>query len=233
VEQLLGKRHQVRLVVRSAAKLSAEVQENPNTTVTEASLLDLTDEELQQHVKECDAVVSCLGHVGTFKGVFGEPKQLCTDATRRLCAAIEMIAPRAPIRFVLMNTALVQNADLNERRSSFDRGLLTLLRHVLPPHRDNETAAQHLQQGVGKENSYIEWCCVRPGLLTNGAVSAYELEEYPSTGILKGRPTARSNVAAFMSELVADPDLWDRWKFKMPVILNAEKGAPPVDSVSA
>ncbi len=89
VEQWLGKNHKVRIIVRSYHKLSADIVENPNTTAIEASVLDLTDEEMTEHVKDCDAVVSCLGHVMDFKGIFGEPKKLCTDATRSLCTALE------------------------------------------------------------------------------------------------------------------------------------------------
>ena len=81
VELLLGKNHKVRIIVRSPHKLPAGILENPNTTVIEASILDLTDEEMTEHVRGCDAVVSCLGHVMDFKGIFGEPKKLCTDAT--------------------------------------------------------------------------------------------------------------------------------------------------------
>ena len=80
VEQLLGKNHKVRIIVRSSHKLPADIVENPNTKAIEASVLDLTDEEMTEHVKDCDAVVSCLGHVMDFKGIFGEPKKLCTDA---------------------------------------------------------------------------------------------------------------------------------------------------------
>ena len=185
-------------------------------------MLDLTDEELKEQVKDCDGVVSCLGHVGTLKGVFGEPKRLCTDATRRLCAAIEANSPPEPVKFILMNTALVQNPELDEKRSGFDRGLLTLLHHLLPPHRDNETAAEHLQQNVGKENAFIEWCSVRPGLLIDAEVSPYEIEASPTTGILKGRPATRSNVAHFMTELIENAELWSTWKFKMPIIMNTK-----------
>ena len=63
VEQLLGMNYKVRVIVRSCHKLPAEVLGNPNTTVIEASLLDLTDEEMEEHVNDCDVVVSCLGHV--------------------------------------------------------------------------------------------------------------------------------------------------------------------------
>ena len=222
VEQLLCENHKVRVVVRSSLKLSAKVLENPNTTVIEASVLDLTDEEMAEHVKDCDAVVSCLGHVMDFNGMFGEPKKLCTDATRRLCDAIEKNGPRKPTKFILMNTVGVLNPDLEEKRTWFERQLLTLLRHNLPPHTDNETAAEHLHQNVGKENKHIEWCSVRPDSLIDAEVSPYEIKESPSTGILTGRPTTRSNVAHFMTELIENAELWSTWKFRMPVIMNSE-----------
>ena len=88
VEQLLGRNQEIRLVVRSPGSLPAEVSNHPDATVIEASVLDLTDEEMEAHTKGCNAVVSCLGHVMDWKGIFGEPRKLCTDATRRLCDAI-------------------------------------------------------------------------------------------------------------------------------------------------
>ena len=130
VEQLLGKNHKVRIIVRSSHKLPADILENPNTPAIEASVLDLTDEEMTEHVMDCDAVVSCLGHVMDFKGIFGEPKKLCTDATRSLCKAHEKDSLPKPTKFILMNTVGVQNPDLEEKRTWFERGLLTLLRHT-------------------------------------------------------------------------------------------------------
>ena len=161
VQQLLGRNHNVRIVVRSLHKLPTDIMENPNTTAIEASILDLTDEEMTNHVKGCNAVVSCLGHTMDFKGIFGEPKKLCTDATRRLCKALQKDGLRKPTKFVLMNTVGVQNPDLAEKRAWFERGLLTLLRYTLPRHRDNETTAEYLHNTVGKENKSIEWCTER------------------------------------------------------------------------
>ena len=221
VEQLLGKNYKVRIIVRSSHKLPADIVDNPNTMAIEASVLDLTDEEVTEHVKDCDAVVSCLGHVMNFKGIFGEPKKLCTDATRNLCNSLEKHSLPKPTKFILMNTVGVQNPDLEEKRSRFDRGLLILLRHTLPPHRDNETAAEYLHKIVGKENKSIEWCCVRPDSLINAEVSPYDITESTTTGIINGRPTARSNVAHFMTELIANAELWSTWKFRMPVIMNS------------
>lgn len=222
VDQLLDNNHKVRVVVRSSQKLSAEVLNNPNATVIEASILDLTDEDMANHVRNCDAVVSCLGHVMDFKGMFGEPKKLCTDATRRLCDAIEKNNAPEPAKFILMNTVGVKNPELGEKRAWFERGLLFLLRHLLPPHRDNETAAEYLHRSVGKGNKHVEWCSVRPDSLINAEVSPYDIQESPTTGIFTGRPTTRSNVAKFMTELVDNAELWSTWKFRMPVIMNSE-----------
>ena len=208
VEQLLGKNHKVRIVVRSSHKLPADILENPNTTAIEASVLDSTDEEMTEYVMD-------------FKGIFGEPKKLCTDATRSLCKALEKDSFPKPTKFILMNTVGVQNPYLEEKRNWFERGLLTLLRHTLPPHRDNETAAEYLHNTVGKENKSIEWCCVRPDSLINAEVSPYDITESPTTGIINGRPTARSNVAHFMTDLIENEELWNTWKFRMPVIMNS------------
>ena len=221
VQQLLGRNHNVRIVVRSLHKLPTDIMENPNTTAIEASILDLTDEEMTNHVKGCDAVVSCLGHTMDFKGIFGEPKKLCTDATRRLCKALQKDGLRKPTKFILMNTVGVQNPDLAEKRAWFERGLLTLLRYTLPPQRDNETAAKYLHDVIGKENKRIEWCSVRPDSLIDAEVSPYDITESPITGILSGRPTTRSNVAHLMAELIENEELWSAWKFRMPVIMNS------------
>lgn len=223
VEQLLDKNHKVRIVVRSTHKLSTAILENPNATIIEASVLDLSDMELAAHVKGCNAVVSCLGHNLDFKGMFGNPRKLCTDAIRRLCVAIEANNPDNPTKVILMNTVGVQNPKLEEKRRWFERLFLTVLRYTIPPHRDNETAAEHLHQVVGTKNKHIEWCAVRPDSLINAEVSPYEINASPSTGIFTGRPSTRSNVARFMVELIERPSLWSTWKFRMPVIMNSKE----------
>jgi nucleoside-diphosphate-sugar epimerase len=225
VAQLLSRGHRVRAIVRSPRKLPAEVLNHPNVTVIEATLLDLTDGEMAEHVRGCDAVVSCLGHVMDLKGIFGEPRRLCADAARRLCDAIAENRPNKPTKFILMNTVGVQNPDLGERRAWFERWLLTLLRHAVPPHLENEAAAAHLQQNVGKGSPHVEWCSVRPDSLIDAEVSPYDVEQSPTTGILTGRPTARANVADFMVELVEDADLWGTWRFAMPVIMNSAESS--------
>ena len=158
VEKSLANDHKVHVIVRSRNRLPSEILEHPNITLVEANVLDLMDEQMADLVKECDAVVSCLGHVISFKGIFGEPKLLCTEATKRLCKAIESNRPTSPVKFILMNTVGVSNPDLREQREWFERVVLTLLRWLIPPHKDNEMAAQHLHANIGPEKKYVEWC---------------------------------------------------------------------------
>ena len=69
VVKLLNGTHKVRVIVRSRERLPAAVRDNPNIAVTEANILDLSDEQIAEHAKNCDAIVSCLGHVISFKGM--------------------------------------------------------------------------------------------------------------------------------------------------------------------
>ena len=222
VEQLLALGYRVRVIVRSRDRLSTPILEHPNSTVIEASLLDLSDELMARFVEGCAAVISCLGHNLTFRGLFGSPRMLCTDATRRLCAAIETVRPGTPMKFILMNTVGVSNPRLQETRPLFERVVLTFLRWSLPPVRDNEAAADYLNEALGTQSRYLEWCTVRPDTLVNAEISPYELAASPVTPLFDGRATTRANVAHFMVELVRDEALWDRWKFKMPVIMNVQ-----------
>ncbi len=207
VEQLLQRGHEVRVVVRSKERLSKEILGHPSFTIIEATVLDLTDEQMAELVRGCDAVVSCLGHVLSFKGMYGSPRRLCTDAARRLCAAIEVNKSSAATKFILMNTVGVRNPDLGEKRSFGERALLGVLRVAVPPHRDNELAAAYLQGSVGTENPHVEWCSVRPDSLIEGDVCSYDIVASPTTGIFSGRPTTRANVAHFMADLIERDDL--------------------------
>lgn len=114
VKQLLDRGVKVRALVRSPEGLAEALRNHPGLTLVVAGVLDLPDAEMAALVRDCGAVVSCLGHPMTFKGVFGHPRRLVTEVTRRLCEAIQANSPEAPVRFVLMNTAGNSNRDLDE-----------------------------------------------------------------------------------------------------------------------
>ena len=76
VKQLLDRGHDVRVIVRSPDRFSELLPKQDHLKVTGASLLDLSDTEISQHVNGCDAVASCLGHKPSFKGIYGHPRRL-------------------------------------------------------------------------------------------------------------------------------------------------------------
>lgn len=222
VEQLLMRGQQVRIIVRSIENLPENITNHENLSVIHASVLDLSDSEIAQHVNDCDALASCLGHNLSFKGMFGSPRRLVTDATRRLCNAAKANNPKDPIKFVLMNTTGNSNRDLNEQISFGQKCVIWFLRVLLPPHVDNEKAADYLRIDIGQNDETIEWAAVRPDNLNDDKeVTEYELYQSPiRSAIFDAGLTSRINVGHFMSELITDDDTWEMWKGKMPVIYN-------------
>lgn len=222
VEQLLVEKHHVKAIVRSPEKLPKRWKNNANLQIISASVLELSDVEMCEIVKDCHAVASCLGHNLTWKGIYGQPRKLVTDATRRLCDAIESNNLQRPTKFVLMNTTGNRNRDLKEVISFAQKYVIGLLRLLLPPHVDNEKAADYLRTQIGQNSASIEWVAVRPdGLINEDEVTDYDI--YPSpirSAIFNAGKVSRINVGHFMARLVSDNALWNQWKGQMPVIYS-------------
>ncbi|XMO85980.1 NAD(P)-binding oxidoreductase [Algibacter sp. AS12] len=222
VEQLLMKEYEVKVIVRSPEKIPESWKTNENLQIISASILELSNTEMSAITSGCNAVVSCLGHNLTWKGVYGKPRRLVTDATKRLCDAIKSNNAQSPTKFVLMNTTGNRNSDLNETISFAEKCVVGLLRLVLPPHVDNEKAADYLRTQIGQNNKQIEWVVVRPdGLINDDKVSDYKI--YPSpirSAIFNAGKTSRINVGHFMANLVSNDGIWEKWKEQMPVIYN-------------
>ncbi len=222
VEQLLSRGQIVEAIVRSPDKLPEGIKKQENLSVICASVLDLGDAEMARHVNGCDAVASCLGHNMSMKGIYGHPRRLVTNATRRLCNAIKANESEKKTKFVLMNTAGNSNRDLNEQMSFAHRSVIGLLRLLLPPHLDNEKAADYLRINIGQKDGAIQWAAVRPdNLKNNEEVSEYEVHPSPTrSAIFDAGLTSRINVAHFMADLITDGDTWSKWKGQMPVIYD-------------
>ena len=100
--------------------------------------------------------------------------------------------------------------------------MIGLLRLLLPPHVDNEKAAEYLRTKIGQKNNFIEWVAVRPdGLVNADVVTEYEIYPSPTrSAIFDAGKISRINVGHFMAELISENDLWNRWKGQMPVIYS-------------
>mmetsp|Transcript_21100 Transcript_21100/g.38165 ORF Transcript_21100/g.38165 Transcript_21100/m.38165 type:complete len:260 (-) Transcript_21100:112-891(-) len=235
VLQLLQQKQNVHAIVRSKQRLLDSLDEiAPKSSsefsdyleVTEASLLDLTDEDMKKAVNGCDAVVSCLGHNLTFKGIYTPPRRLVTDATKRLVGAIEanhadkgeQAKKDNKTKFILMGTVAVSNpAGGDDKRTFGENLLLSLLHHLLPPQHDNEDAAEFIFTKTGSPS--LEWTVIRPTTLVDGMPSKYELFDKPQGSLFSGDGVAtRANVAKNMVDMILTKSLWEEWKFKFPVI---------------
>ena len=100
VEQLLKQNHNVKVIVRSPEKLPESWQNNDQLKIISASILELTNKALSEYTKDCQAIVSCLGHNMSWKGIYGHPRKLVTDATLRLCDAVKGNQPTSPVKYI-------------------------------------------------------------------------------------------------------------------------------------
>mmetsp|Transcript_38532 Transcript_38532/g.83714 ORF Transcript_38532/g.83714 Transcript_38532/m.83714 type:complete len:296 (+) Transcript_38532:245-1132(+) len=248
VAQLLQQDQNVRAIARSKSRLLAlldEIIPDASTKyasklqVTEAAILDLSDDELSKIVAGCDAVVQCLGHTITFRGIYRDPHRLVADSAKHLSAAIESananVTGSKKIKFVVMGSDGVSNPDgTDDVRSRSERIILSLLRKLVPPHADNEATAAYMSHDLAKDNvKKLEWVVVRPTDLIDGQVSDYVVYDKPQGGLFGAGVTTRANCAKFMVDLVlADADgssLWTEHTFKMPVVHDAACAAEKKD----
>jgi nucleoside-diphosphate-sugar epimerase len=222
LEQLLSRGVGVRAIVRSAEKVPAQALNHPRLELVEADLLSLSDEELQHHVRGCEAVISCLGHIISLKGMFGPPRDLVTQAATRVCRVIEALHPAKPVKLIVMSSVSVNRpGGADTRRGAFEKAAVWALRGLVPPAKDNQRTADFLVGEIGTENPFVQWVVVRPDTLLEGDVSEYALHEGLVSSLAKPDATNMANVAHFMCELVMNPKTWGECEGTLPVIVNA------------
>lgn len=227
VSQLLAQQRSVRVIVRSATNFYAlfptDLTQESLLSVKEGSVLALSEKALHEQLIDCSAVICCLGHNMSFKGIYGHPRRLVTDSVKKICQMIKHTdVTHAPVKFVLMNSTGNQNLKAAEKVSLAQKIVIWLIRHLVPPHADNESAARYLQNHYVKPDEQVQWSVVRPDSLIDKDNSS-EYDIYPSpirSAIFNSGITSRINVAHFMTALATDADLWTKWKSKMPVIYN-------------
>jgi nucleoside-diphosphate-sugar epimerase len=219
--QLLGRGVPVRAIVRSAERLPAGAAADPLLTVVEAEVASMPVAELREHVAGRDAVVCCLGHTISLRGVFGPPRDLVERAVRSVCAAVDDVRPASPARLVLMSSVSVNRpARADARRGAGERAYMAVLRALLPPARDNQCAADFLAHEVGAGHPSVSWVVVRPDALVDGELSEYRTHEGSVASLFRPATTRMASVAHFMAELATGGDAWRRWRGEMPVIVD-------------
>lgn len=222
VEQLIRMNHNVKVIVRSHSKIPGTWSRNDKISIIKAEISKVSNAEMADYIKDCQAVACCLGHNLTLKGMYGKPRKLVANTVRLLCNAIQANSHEKPVKLVLMNTTANRNRDLKESVTFGQAVVIGLTRLLLPPHRDNEEAADFLRVNIGQNNTMIEWVVVRPDtLITHENISGYEVHPSPIRNpVFNPGKTSRINVGHFMANLMVESELWNTWKGKMPVIYN-------------
>lgn len=223
VKKLLNKNINVKAVAR---KESNALDELKNSNLLETIVGNISEFDMNKNiglVSDCDSVVCCLGHNINFKGLFGKPRMLVSNSIKNICNAI-VNNKKDKMKLVLMSTTANMNKKLKENYSLGDRIVLSILKLLLPPHKDNVKAASYLSNVITDIDTNIEWIAVRPdGLINEDKETEYEVLESPKRSpVFDAGKTSRINVAHFMVELLLNDELWNKWKYRMPVIYNKE-----------
>eukprot|EP00980_Cylindrotheca_fusiformis_P006164 scaffold1319_cov126-Cylindrotheca_fusiformis.AAC.53 len=216
VKMMLDKGNSVVAIVRSKDTLLRNLKDanyGDSLQIHEAAILDLSHEELSSLTKDCDFVVSCLGHNLTFKGMFVKDRRLVATAVKRLSKAMP-----ASCKLILMGSDGVAHAG-DPKRKSAERFVLFLLRYLIPPHADNMEAAAYL-----RATNEFDWAVVRPTNLVNedDATGKYTVTEHAETPLFGDQTVSRNNVAHFMVELMTDETKYGQYKHKMPVLVGSK-----------
>lgn len=220
VRQLIKRQTSTRILIRETAVLSTDVTESPLVEVVKGNIHELTDSEMCDLVRDCSVIISCLGHNVSFKGMFGKPYHFVSDAIRRMSETIKENG-EGKVKLILMSTTGYTNPSSREKNSLGEKIILSSLKLLLPPHRDNIKAADYLLTVV-KDDEQIEWVAVRPDTLINDEKETpYDVCESPvRSPLFNAGKTSRINVGHFMAELATNVSVWNDWKYKTPVIYN-------------
>eukprot|EP00802_Teleaulax_amphioxeia_P020709 Tamp_21005.p1 GENE.Tamp_21005~~Tamp_21005.p1 ORF type:complete len:251 (-),score=67.59 Tamp_21005:358-1110(-) len=227
LQQLLDRGVAVTAIVRSEQRLPGGARGHKLLTALEreTGALGMPLDELAEAVRGCDAVVSCLGHNMSLRGMFGHPRGLCVDTTRHACDAIKLVLPDKPIKLIVVNTVGVDHpAGTDPPRGRMERLLIWLIEVLLPPMADNVKTLHYLHNEASK-NPHVEYCAVRPDDLLDSDKKTEDLPPFAvhetlQNGLFNAGVTTRANVGRFMADLVTEPSVWTRWRGKFPQILD-------------
>lgn len=221
VQQLVKKNIQVRVVVRETAIITNQISDDKSIEIIKGNITDFEMAKIKDLVKDCNSVLCCLGHNISFKGILGPPYKLVYSTVVKIIEALQ--TQNLKPKFILMSTTAYTNRKSGEANTFGEKIVFSLLKVLLPPHKDNMLAADHLVYKVGSKTN-IDWVAVRPDSLFNEEnVSEYEIHNNKTRSpIFNPGKTSRINVSSFMLDLITNDNIWQEWKHKTPVIYNKE-----------
>lgn len=221
VQQLVKKNIKVRAVIRESAVILDQISDDKSIEIIRGNINDFEIAQIKDLVKDCDSVICCLGHNISLKGIFGPPHKLVYNAVVKIIEAVQSL--NLNTKFILMSTTAYTNGKIGELNTTIEKIVFSLLKVLLPPHKDNMLAADHLVYKLNTKTN-IDWVAVRPdSLFDEENVSEYEIHNSKiRSAIFNPGKTSRINVSHFMVEIITNDKLWQEWKHKTPVIYNKE-----------
>ena len=221
VQQLAAKNIKVRIVVRESAAIPNQISNDSSIEIVKGNINEFDIEKIKNNINDCDFVICCLGHNISFKGIFGPPRKLVSNVVSKIVEALYTLNLNQ--KFILMSTTAYTNRKIGEVNTVGENIVFSLLKVLLPPHKDNMLAADHLVHKLNTKTN-IDWVAVRPDSLFNEEnVSNYEIHNKKiRSAIFNPGKTSRINVSHFITELVTNEKLWNEWKHKTPVLYNKE-----------
>jgi nucleoside-diphosphate-sugar epimerase len=221
VQQLVKKNIQVRLVARESAIIPSQILDDKSIEIIKGNINDFEIAKIKDLVKDCDSVICCLGHNISLNGIFGSPRKLVSNTVAKIIEALHSLNLNK--KFILMSTTAYTNKKISEKNTLGEKIIFSLLKVLLPPHKDNMLAADHLVYKLGSKTN-IDWVAIRPdSLFDEENESTYEIHNFKiRSPIFNSGKTSRINVSHFMAELVTNDKLWQEWKYNTPVIYNKE-----------
>lgn len=219
IQNALKRENKVKAIYRESSIIPNNFADNQYIEIVKGNITEFSMEQLNNLIMDCDAVICCLGHNLSFKGIFLPPYKLVFGTVINIFDI--MRSRNLYKKFILMNTTGYTNSKIGEKNTFGENFILSLLKIFLPPHRDNMLAADFLINKIGKDSN-MEWVAVRPdSLIDESFESEYEvLDQKKTSPIFNPGKTSRINVSHFMVDLLTNNDLWNKWKFKTPVIYN-------------
>ena len=221
VQQLVKKNIKVRAVVRESAIIPGQISNDKSVEIIKGNINDFEIAKIKELVKDCDSVICCLGHNISLKGILGPPHKLVSNTVEKILEALQ--SGNQNSKFVLMSTTAYTNSKIEEVNTPGEKIIFSLLKILLPPHKDNMLAANHLVNRLSSQTN-IAWVAVRPdSLFDEDEVTEYEIHSKKiRSPIFNPGKTSRINVSHFMVELITNDKLWQEWKHRTPVIYNKE-----------
>ena len=182
----------------------------PLLTIIEESVVDLTDQQIQEYCQHVENVVCCLGHTG----IYAKPRRFVSETVQRF-ATILASSTGPKRKFIVMTSDGVPHPS-DDPYGFWLRTMMGCIRRCVPPHADNEAVGTYFCNLIGAGN--MEWVMVRPTYLINGPVTKYKLYNKPVGLLFGNQVVTRANVAKFMVDLIMDGSLFTEYRFRMPVV---------------